>query len=65
MEDKEPKKEEKTVNLFALLILPLVSLFMLYKSYDRFSERDNDSGMFFLIAGLLILVAAYFFNKKK
>ena len=65
MENKEPKKEEKVFNPFAILILPCVIIFTLYKAHDRYSERDMDSALMYFIASLAFGFAIYFFTKKK
>jgi len=65
MENKEPKKEEKVINPFTLIVLPCIIIFMLYKAYDRYSERDMDSALMYFIASLVFALSIYFFTKKK
>ena len=44
-------------------VAALGSLFLFYKSFNRFWERDYDAGMFLVFAGVIMLFGSYSFYR--
>ena len=64
MEDKQKEKIVNPFEIIALIILPFIFIYTLYKGYNRCNARDIDAGISYFIASVFCGLAIFFFIKK-